>query len=189
MSRFPSTPSTDAASDSFDAFPPLYAIDVIVHAQAEDATDEQSCATYRVFRGRFAEDLAEQAPDVYATLRAQEELVVGVLEAQARAKEEKGRAPQKQKKLREALGALRTPSLVSSRGVPCPLDPDVMISGLHAPATSPTMFKSALTPSLVGFTVRQPQTTVAPPATPPPPPPRKRAPSTARLGVLRGFNV
>ena len=178
-----------AASDSFDAFPPLYAIDVIVHAQAEDATDEQSCATYRVFRGRFAEDLAEQAPDVYATLRAQEELVVGVLEAQARAKEEKGRAPQKQKKLREALGALRTPSLVSSRGVPCPLDPDVMISGLHAPATSPTMFKSALTPSLVGFTVRQPQTTVAPPATPPPPPPRKRAPSTARLGVLRGFNV
>ena len=146
--------------------------------QAEDATDEQSCATYRVFRGRFAEDLAEQAPDVYATLRAQEELIVGVLEAQARAKEEKGRAPQKQKKLREALGALRTPSLVSSRGVPCPLDPDVMISGLHAPATSPTMFKSALTPSLVGFTVRQPQTTAAPPQTPPPPPPRKRAPST-----------
>jgi len=40
------------------------------------------------------------------------------------------------------------------------------------------MFKSALTPSLVGFTVRQPQTTAAPPQTPPPPPPRKRAPST-----------
>ena len=150
---------------------------------AEDATDEQSCATYRVFRGRFAEDLAEQAPDVYATLRAQEELVVGVLEAQARAKDEKGRAPQKQKKLREALGALRTPSLVVERGVPCPLDPDVMISGLHAPSTSPTMFKSALTPSLVGFTVRQPQTVAPSPQTPPPPPPRKRAPSTARLGV------
>ena len=120
---------------------------------------------------------------MYATLRAQEELVVGVLEAQARAKDEKGRAPQKQKKLREALGALRTPSLVVERGVPCPLDPDVQISGLHSPATSPTMFKSALTPSLVGFTVRRPQTTAAPPATPPPPPPRKRAPSTARLGV------
>ena len=135
------------------------------------------------YRGRFAEDLAEKAPDVYATLRAQEELVVGVLEAQARAKDEKGRAPQKQKKLREALGALRTPSLVETRGVPCPLDPDVMISGLHAPSTSPTMFKSALTPSLVGFTVRRPQTTAAPPQTPPPPPPRKRAPSTARLGV------
>ena len=115
---------------------------------------------------------------MYATLRAQEELVVGVLEAQARAKDEKGRAPQKQKKLREALGALRTPSLVVERGVPCPLDPDVMISGLHAPTSSPTMFKSALTPSLVGFTVRRPQTTAAPPQTPPPPPPRKRAPST-----------
>ena len=102
------------------------------------------------YRGRFAEDLAEKAPDVYATLRAQEELVVGVLEAQARAKDEKGRAPQKQKKLREALGALRTPSLVVERGVPCPLDPDVMISGLHAPSSSPTMFKSALTQSLVG---------------------------------------
>ena len=157
--------------------------DASIHTQAEDATDEQSCATYRVFRGRFAEDLAEKAPDVYATLRAQEELVVGVLEAQARAKDEKGRAPQKQKKLREALGALRTPSLVVERGVPCPLDPDVMISGLHAPSTSPTMFKSALTPSLVGFTVRQPQTVAPSPQTPPPPPPRKRAPSTARLGV------
>ena len=130
-----------------------------------------------IVRHRFAEDLAEQAPDVYATLRAQEELIVGVLEAQARAKEEKGRAPQKQKRLRECLGNLRTPSLVASRGVPCPLDPDIMISGLHAPATSPTMFKSALTPSLVGFTVKRPQT-VAPPQTPPPPPPRKRAPST-----------
>ena len=40
------------------------------------------------------------------------------------------------------------------------------------------MFKSALTPSLVGFTVRRPQTTAEPPQTPPPPPPRKRAPST-----------
>lgn len=157
---------------------------------AEDATDEQTCATYRVCRGRFAEDLAERAPEVYATLRAQEELVVGVLEAQAKAKDERGRAPQKQKRLRACLGALRTPALVAARGVPCPIDPAVMIGGLHAPATAPTMFKSALTPSLVGFTVRRPPTRAAPaaPATPPPPPPRRRASSTdgSFFDALRG---
>ena len=38
---------------------------------AEDGTYEQACATFRIYRGRFPEDLAEAAPDVYATLRAQ----------------------------------------------------------------------------------------------------------------------
>jgi len=146
---------------------------------AEDASDEAACATYRVFRGRFAEDLATRAPDVYATLRAQEELVVSVLEAQSRAKEEKGRKDLKEEALRKSLSQLRVPRLVTARGVPMPLDPTVSVTGLHDPARAPKIYRSAMYPALVAFE-RKPEppdaaALAARAAAPPPPPARARA--------------
>ncbi|KAJ1455194.1 hypothetical protein M885DRAFT_219886 [Pelagophyceae sp. CCMP2097] len=123
---------------------------------AEDTSDEAACAIYRVYRGRFAEALARQAPRVYATLRAQEELVVAVLRAQGRAREEKGRKDHKQAVLRALLADLRMPPLLATQGVPMPLDPSVTIVGLDDPLRTVRMYRSAMYPALVAFERKAP---------------------------------
>jgi len=74
-----------------------------------------------------------------------------VLSAQARARAEKGRKDHKQVRLRALLSDLRFPDLVAEKGVPMPLDPTVVVRGLHEPRTTPKMYRSAMYPALVAF--------------------------------------
>ena len=117
----------------------------------DDTNDEAACFAYKVFRSRFLQKLAERAPETYATLKAQEQLVASVLSAQSRARSEKGRKDHKQEKLRSLLADLRFPSIVTENGVPMPLDPNIDIKGLYQPKTTPKMYRSAMYPALVAF--------------------------------------
>lgn len=131
---------------------------------AEDTTDEAANYAYHLFRNKFTEDLYERAPETYATLRAQEQLVASVLSAQARARHEKGRKDHKQERLRGMLADLEIPRLVCDKGVPMPLDPTFRIDGLHEPASTAKMYRSAMYPALVAFQRRPELVIVEPPA-------------------------
>lgn len=154
---------------------------------AEDASDDAACVVFQNFKKRFAKDLYENARGTFETLKAQEQLIVSVLDAQAKARQEKGRRDHKQDRLRALLSELRFPRLVADLGVPMPLDPTVTIRGLRDPKTSPKMYRSAMYPALIAFERQEDVPVQSTQAMPPPPP--SSSPSAKKSSTPRSSSA